>query len=147
MDQSCKIVGMSCILAIMLLYLTCQPIRHKDSFRRCLWSLEMLPLTLLCRVFMLRASQLLPHTRFSATEFKKTLNLLPNSIWAGAFKVIGGSTLELTVAQFWSSLGDSSFNMEIKYHGLDTTPNSVMLDGSAQVKKLLLRWDQWRKLV
>ena len=88
---------------------------------------------------MLRASQLLPNTRFSATEQRQTLNLLPSATWSSAFRVVGGASLELTVAQFWSSLGESSIDVDISYHGIQVAPSSILLDGNAKIKKVLLR--------
>jgi hypothetical protein len=37
-------------------------------------------------------------------------------------QVAGDTTLELTLSQFWSSLGDSSVEVELSFHGLDAQP-------------------------
>jgi hypothetical protein len=37
-------------------------------------------------------------------------------------QVAGDATLELTLSQFWSSLGDSSMEVELSFHGLDAQP-------------------------
>lgn len=92
-----------------------------------------------CRVYMVRASWLQPHTRFSSTEFKQTANLIPGSTWCNAFQVLGGTSLEVTIAQFWSSLGESTIQVDISFHGLSVRPSEVYLDGSAGVKKIILR--------
>jgi hypothetical protein len=39
-----------------------------------------------------------------------------------AAQVAGDATLELTLSQFWSSLGDSSMEVELSFHGLDAQP-------------------------
>jgi hypothetical protein len=36
--------------------------------------------------------------------------------------VTGDATLELTLSQFWSSLGSSSMEVELSFHGLDAQP-------------------------
>ncbi|XP_037496420.1 tripeptidyl-peptidase 2 isoform X2 [Jatropha curcas] len=51
-----------------------------------------------------------------------------------AFPVVGGQTMELTVAQFWSSgIGSHEtaiIDFEIVFHGIDINKEDIMLDGS-----------------
>ncbi|KAJ7974178.1 tripeptidyl-peptidase 2-like [Quillaja saponaria] len=51
-----------------------------------------------------------------------------------SFSVVGGQTLELTIAQFWSSgIGShetTSVDFEIIFHGIKTKQEEVLLDGS-----------------
>lgn len=51
---------------------------------------------------MLRATALLPHTRYSDTEWRSVAQLPAHAETTAAFWVTGGTTLELTLAQFWS---------------------------------------------
>ena len=51
---------------------------------------------------MLRATQLLPHTRYSDSEYRSFVQLGSFGEHAAAFAVTGGATLELTLAQYWS---------------------------------------------
>ena len=44
---------------------------------------------------------------------------------AAAFPVTAGTTLELTLAQFWSSLGEASLHAELFFHGVAVTPAKV----------------------
>lgn len=37
-------------------------------------------------------------------------------------QVVGDCTLELTLSQFWSSLGSSSLEVELAFHGLGVEP-------------------------
>ena len=46
-------------------------------------------------------------------------------------QVAGGGTLEITLGQFWSSLGESSLTTELEFHGAVAEPSSIALDGSA----------------
>lgn len=48
-----------------------------------------------------------------------------------AVQVAGGGTLEITLGQFWSSLGESSLDAELEFHGAVAEPSSISLDGSA----------------
>ena len=46
-------------------------------------------------------------------------------------QVAAGGTLEVTLSQFWSSVGDSALEAELEFHGLCAEPGTVALDGSA----------------
>ncbi|XP_050220637.1 tripeptidyl-peptidase 2 isoform X2 [Mercurialis annua] len=51
-----------------------------------------------------------------------------------AFPVVGGQTMELAIAQFWSSgIGShetTAIDFEIVFHGIDINKEDIMLDGS-----------------
>ena len=51
---------------------------------------------------MLRATALLPHTRYSESEWRSFAQLSAHQETSSAFAVTGGTTLELTLAQYWS---------------------------------------------
>jgi tripeptidyl-peptidase-2 len=75
------------------------------------------------RLFLLRASQLAPSVRPGDTEWRTAVTLSPGSEWSASFPVVdgggGGATLELTVAQFWSSAGHASLDaLELSFHGV-----------------------------
>ena len=89
---------------------------------------------------MVRASQLQPHTRFSNTEYRGTPSLSPGIEWTAPFQVVGGSTLEVTVAQFWSSLGEGSLAVDVLFHGVECTPAALTLDGASGVQRFFARW-------
>lgn len=54
---------------------------------------------------MIRAQQLLPHTRHTSTEAKAAVNMSAYGEHVVAFSAVAGATVELTVAQVWNSLG------------------------------------------
>ena len=89
-------------------------------------------------MFMIRAAQLLPHTRFSDTEKRSATALAARTELAIPFPVVGGATLEVTLAQFWSSLGESSLEAEVAFYGIEA-PETVLLDGGAGISKLYIR--------
>lgn len=75
------------------------------------------------RLFLLRASQLVPSARPGDTEWRTAVTLSPGSEWSASFPVVsgggGGATLELTVAQFWTSAGEASIDaLELSFHGV-----------------------------
>jgi len=45
-------------------------------------------------------------------------------------KVVGGFTLEVCLAQFWMSLGDSSLDLSVEFHSV-SAPNSISITGAA----------------
>lgn len=87
---------------------------------------------------MIRAAQLLPHTRFSDTEARSTASLPPGTEMAVPFKATGAATLEVTLAQFWSSRGQSSLDVEVSFYGIEA-PSSVHLNGCAGISKFYIR--------
>ena len=96
-------------------------------------------------MYLVRASQLLPHTRYSDTEARHTLTLPPGTEKSLSFAVTGGATLEVTFAQFWSSLGPSSLEAEVAFHGVQAAPAAVHVEGASGVSKLYVRCvpDAW----
>lgn len=82
--------------------------------------------------YMLRATALLPHTRYTDSEWRSFSQLSPHQETGAAFAVTAGTTLELTLAQYWSSLGDATLNAELSFHGVEVTPaKSLLIDGGA----------------
>jgi tripeptidyl-peptidase II len=103
------------------------------------------------KAYMVRATALLPHTRYSDSEYRTYTQLPPHSGESiSTFAVHSGTTLEITIAQFWSSLGDSSLKMELTFHGIDIKTNSgsgngasgangVVIDGAGGTVKVIAR--------
>lgn len=87
---------------------------------------------------MIRAAQLLPHTRYSDTETRTAASLAGGSEMSVPFKVVGSATVEITIAQFWSSLGDSGLDVEVAFYGVEA-PEAVLLDGPSGVTKFHIR--------
>ncbi len=87
---------------------------------------------------MVRASQLLPHTRYSETESRSYLSLAAHAEERLSFATVAGATLEVTLAQFWSSLGPGRLRAEVVFHGLEAR-REVLLDGSRHNTKLHVR--------
>ncbi|PRW39066.1 Tripeptidyl-peptidase 2 isoform A [Chlorella sorokiniana] len=87
--------------------------------------------------YMLRATALLPHTRYSDSEWRSFTQLSAHQEMSAAFAVTGGTTLELTFAQYWSSLGDASLSADLSFHGVQATPaKSLLVDGAAGPAKV-----------
>lgn len=89
------------------------------------------------KLFLVRATQLQPAARYTAHQHTAALSLPPGGESAAAFAVADGATMEVTLAQFWSSLGGSRLSAELSFHGVTLTTASTQLagvDGSKQVR-------------
>lgn len=88
------------------------------------------------RMLYMHALQLVPHMPFSLTEHKPRWFASDGSTKVHKFKVWGGRTLELTLAQFWSSLGSGLAGLSVTFHGLTTSTNDLVLDGAQSIARV-----------
>jgi len=89
---------------------------------------------------MVRATALVPHTRYSDTEYRSFVRINNGVEQDACFSVIPGSTLELTISQFWSSFGKNNVSVDLTFHGVSVEapkPWSFAVDGSAWPVKLM----------
>lgn len=89
---------------------------------------------------MVRATSLVPHTRYSDTEYRSFVRINNGVEEDACFSVIPGSTLELTISQFWSSFGKNCVSVNLTFHGVNVEapkPWSFAIDGSAWPVKLM----------
>ena len=63
---------------------------------------------------MVRGTQLLPHTRYTDSEARAYFSMGPHAEQRLALPVAPGGTLEVTLAQFWSSLGPGRLRVEVR---------------------------------
>jgi tripeptidyl-peptidase-2 len=72
------------------------------------------------RRFYVHCVQVLPQKAFTADEFKKYVALEPLATKSFKFGVVPGCTLELCVAQFWSSLGERAhLGLTVEFDGVE----------------------------
>ncbi|KAL0024941.1 hypothetical protein WJX77_004746 [Trebouxia sp. C0004] len=90
------------------------------------------------RNFMLRATQILPHTRYSDTEARAYASLGAHARHVMNFKLTGAATLEITLSQFWSSLGEGNLEVEVAFHGVGVQGTGVIA-GPSRSSKVLVR--------
>ncbi len=81
------------------------------------------------RRLLLHMVQLLPGEAYSQNEFKEYINVGPGSDEIRSFAVTGGRTLEVALAQFWSSLGACRVSIDLEFHGVVPTRDVVLVDG------------------
>lgn len=96
-------------------------------------------LTGVCRNFMLRATQILPHTRYSETEARTYVSLGAHARHVMSFKLTPASTLEITLSQFWSSLGEGDLQVEVAFHGVGVVQGSGVIAGPSRTAKVQIR--------
>jgi tripeptidyl-peptidase-2 len=84
-------------------------------------------------MYMIHAVQLVPGQSFQEAEFLDFFALEPGGSAVRSFDVVPGRTLELCLARYWSSLGASSLEYELKFRGLQPDDFDLVLanDGSA----------------
>ncbi len=80
--------------------------------------------------YLLHAIQLLPGETFEAGELLTFLRMEPGSHTVRSFPVQGGRTLELCLAQYWSSLGASLIEYQVTFRGLVPSETVVTLPSS-----------------
>ncbi|KAF1778543.1 Peptidase S8, subtilisin, Ser-active site [Phytophthora cactorum] len=62
-----------------------------------------------------------PFVRQSLSSFHKAFFLKPGQELAFSMDLLGGLTTEFCLGQFWSALGDSIVQIEIRFHGIKPT--------------------------
>ena len=75
---------------------------------------------------MLRATQILPHTRYSDSEARTYASLSAHARHVMPFKLTAGAALEVTLSQFWSSFGDGILDVEVAFHGVEIRGSGVI---------------------
>lgn len=89
---------------------------------------------------MLRATQILPHTRYSDTEARTYCSLGAHARHVMSFKLSPASTLEVTLSQFWSSLGEGNLDVEVAFHGVGVVQGSGVIAGPSRSAKVQIRY-------
>ena len=83
------------------------------------------------RGLMLRLTAHAPHARHTDTEARTYVGVGPADDGRLTVAVAGGCTLEVTIAQFWSSAGKGPVAARLSFHGLPAAPAAVALAGDA----------------
>ncbi|MDF1702946.1 MAG: S8 family serine peptidase, partial [Planctomycetota bacterium] len=82
------------------------------------------------RLIVLQTQQLLPGRGTGEDVYEKYISMDPGEVSVHGFKVAGGRTLEIALAQYWSSLGKGTFEAEVVFHGIEPSSEVVRLDGA-----------------
>jgi tripeptidyl-peptidase-2 len=90
------------------------------------------------RTIILQTAQLVPGFRLDDHQFEEYLRLGSGADETRNFKVVAGRTLEVCLAQFWSSLGECECEVELTFHGIIADPSGLSVDGSEIATRLNL---------
>lgn len=87
------------------------------------------------RRLVLHTLQLDPGLQYDLNESQLYSWVGPGEDVVRSIPVIGGRTLEVTLAQYWSSLGQAEFSYEITFHGLRPSDEQLFLDGAFPTRR------------
>ena len=79
------------------------------------------------RRFVLHTLQLRPGRSFSEDQSRRYLTLRPGAEVVHSIPVVPGRMLEVCLAQYWSSLGSSSVDCSVRFHGIVPDQHDVAL--------------------
>jgi tripeptidyl-peptidase-2 len=82
------------------------------------------------RRLVVHTLQHLPRRSFRALVNRKYLTVKPNSETVHSFSVAENRTLELCLGQYWSSLGQTDYEFELQFHGIEPSDPNLQFDGS-----------------
>ena len=84
--------------------------------------------TLVCHMTQLREDE-----AFSTHNSRSWLTFDDDDIETRSMRVDGGRTVELALAQNWSSLGGAEFDVTVRFRGIQPEPTQILLDGADYV--------------
>lgn len=88
------------------------------------------------RMLVLHTLERLEDRSFTAMESRQYLRLEPDERKTTSIAVTGGRTMELTIAQFWSSLGQTDYELDVKFNSILPSDRVVTFDTSQRVKRV-----------
>ena len=91
------------------------------------------------RFFMVHAIQLLPERSHQASGTRQYIWMDPLEEQVRSFAVEGGATLELCVAQYWSSLGEGTCELELTFHGIEPENRTLLVDSAQPATRVEIR--------
>ncbi|KAK2181249.1 hypothetical protein NP493_405g05002 [Ridgeia piscesae] len=90
--------------------------------------------------FLLHLLQLCPKQWFKSVQFEKYLTLTENGdSTPQTFPVIGGLTLEFTIAKWWANLGDVCIDYDIEFHGLKPYSSNISMHAAEGILRVNVR--------
>lgn len=110
------------------------------------------------KLFLIRATQLRPEGSYRSHELRTQVTLSGGSEYLTSCAVVGGSTLELTLAQFWSSGGASQLEqVELSFYGVQAAAEGahpashpgcdLAVDGAEGARSVLVSVPSWSRSV
>lgn len=92
------------------------------------------------RIFMLHCAHALKGTRADEVERNSRVVMTSHAHRTESLYVVQGSTLEIALAQFWSSAGETQgVTLKVDFHGIVPSPQSVTVDGAGGPRRVDVR--------
>ncbi len=88
------------------------------------------------RMFMVHANQVIPGWAYRDAEKNNFVVLTPDVPKVISFPVQSGRTMELAIAQYWSSLGSCDLHYELTFHGITPDQREVRLQPGDQTVRV-----------
>lgn len=85
------------------------------------------------RRYWIQTVQLLEDRAYVDTHLDTRATIAADGRWLGSIPVVPGGTMEVAIAHFWSSMGDSELDMTLTFRGLGPDGDMVALDGSRRL--------------
>ncbi|CAH0485883.1 unnamed protein product [Peronospora farinosa] len=90
------------------------------------------------KLYIFDAMQFQPFVRQSLSSFHKAFSLKPGQELAFSMDLLGGLTTEFCLGQFWSAIGDSIVQIEIRFHGIKPDQEKIVVTGGEESHKVLV---------
>lgn len=91
------------------------------------------------RMIALHTLQLLPHTPYRDEEKQKYFSLTPGQVVVTSIPVHGGVTCELALARYWSTIGDTTIDLDVTFHGVLPNPGQLTITAGGGGAKVFLQ--------
>lgn len=88
------------------------------------------------KAFIFHALQRLEDQPYSKVEQRNRITLVPGEVREFSLAVEEGKSLELTLAQYWSTLGETEVELEATFHGIVPAPGSLAWDGNNPIHRV-----------
>ncbi|RCS52891.1 hypothetical protein DTL42_08670 [Bremerella cremea] len=88
------------------------------------------------KLFVFHALQRLEDQAYSKIEEQDFLPLQPGELREISFPVEEGKTIEMTLAQYWSTLGNTEVEMDATFYGIVPSPGTLTWDGNNPIHRV-----------
>ncbi|MEE2941959.1 MAG: S8 family serine peptidase [Verrucomicrobiota bacterium] len=88
------------------------------------------------RRIVLHTVQEVPGQSFSESGTRQYITVRGQGTKVQSFSVTGGRTIEMTIAQYWSSLGETELQVDVTFHGINPDNRNLHLDSGRLVTQV-----------
>ena len=88
------------------------------------------------RRIVMHTVQEIPGQSFYESGTREYITMRDNDTQVQSFEVTGGRTIELAIAQFWSSLGKTDLTVNATFHGIKPDSHSLHIDAAKLVTQV-----------